>query len=231
MAATPEGARLAVAGHPFGRYPDDRLVELQGIPVARLIVECLGLTDSDTVLEVGCGIGRLARHIVPLVHEYHGADISPVMCMRAAEQLSRFPNAFLHWLPDCSLRTFEDESVDAVFIQHVLVHLELPDIVNYLREAHRVLLPGGRIYTQFYNRNHPQGFDETVHAVDQRIRDGIQQRGRVYCHSAREVEEFLTGAGFELDPGRSHLEPCCQRRDWWPDNDFFFWLIGTGIKR
>ncbi len=230
MARTPEGARLAVGGHPFGRYPTEESLIWQGLPVARLVKECLDLQPSDRVLEVGCGIGRLARHIAPEVAGYHGADISAPMCLRAAWALRELPNVTVTHLKGCSLSPFPDRSFDAVYFQHVLIHLEQPDIERYLSEAYRVLRPGGRVYAQFYNRNHPQGFDELAHAVDQRVRDGRQQRGRVYCHTSADVRALLARAGFRVDGERSHLSPVRQTRAWWPDNDFFFWLIGTGRK-
>lgn len=231
MASTPEGARLAVSGHPFGQYPDERLVDLQGLPVARLVKESLDLDGTQRLLEVGCGIGRLARHLAPWVEEYHGADISPAMCLRAAHRLWGVRNAFFHELPEPGLGVFPGQSFDAVMFQHVLIHLDPPDAEHYLAEAYRVLRPGGKLYAQFYNRRHPQGFDETVHAVDQRLRDGRAQRGRVFCHTSHEVRAIVAQAGFEIDREKSHLEPWRQNRQWWPDNDFFFWLIAVGTRR
>lgn len=53
-------------------------------------------------------------------------------------------NTFLHWDLAYGL-PFRDASVDFIFTSHFLEHLFRKDAVNILREAHRVLRPGGLI--------------------------------------------------------------------------------------
>src|SRR5437868_928144 len=40
---------------------------------------------------------------------------------------------------------FDDNTIDAIFIEHCLEHVHLHDAMRFLEEAHRVLVPGGMI--------------------------------------------------------------------------------------
>lgn len=44
---------------------------------------------------------------------------------------------------------FEDETLDAIFTEHVIEHVSFADAVFFFREAHRVLKPGGSLRTVF----------------------------------------------------------------------------------
>lgn len=226
-AATDAGALLGVGGYPFGRPPTETSLTWQGLPVARFIAEHLDLQLDDDVLEVGVGVGRLAQHLAPLVNTYHGADVSAYMLMHAARRLREVDNLHLHHLQSSDLRSLHAESFDKVFFQHVLIHLDPEDQFNYIREARRVLRPGGVAYLQFYNLLHERGFAEYVHAADQVILQGGRQRGAVRCQSAEEIRYILTQAGFRVLEDRSHLEKIQQRFQWIPDRDWEFYLIAV----
>ncbi|MEW6777053.1 MAG: class I SAM-dependent methyltransferase [Bdellovibrionota bacterium] len=226
-AATIEGARYGVGGYPFGKPPSDYSLFWQGLAVAKFIQEHLDLSEDDELLEVGIGIGRIARHLLPLVREYHAADISTAMLLHAAAGLRGHGNLSLHRLESCDLRIFPSESFDKVFFQHVLIHLDPEDVFNYLREARRVLRPGGRAYFQFYNLLHEGGFREFIHAADQTIVQGGRQRGAVRCHTAEEVRFLVERAGLEMIEEKSHLERVHQRFSWHPDPDWKFYLIAV----
>lgn len=229
-AATFEGALHGVAGYPFGAPPSEETMRWQGLPVARFIAEHLEFDSADEVLEVGVGVGRLAEHLAPLVHSYHGADISPYMLLHAARRMRELENVRLHRLESCDLRSLESERYDKVFFQHVLIHLDPEDLFNYLREARRVLRRGGRAYFQFYNLLHEGGFRELVHAADQVILQGGKQRGAVRCHTAEEVRFLVERAGLTIDEERSHLGRLEQHYRWKPDPDWDFYLIAIAER-
>lgn len=226
-AATEAGALFGVGGYPFGRPPTEQSLSWQGVPVARFIAEHLDLQSDDDVLEVGVGVGRLAQHLAPLVGSYHGADVSAYMLLHAARRLREVENLHLHHLESSDLRALPAESFDKVFFQHVLIHLDPEDQFNYIREARRVLRPGGTAYFQFYNLLHERGFAEFLHAADQAILQGGRQRGAVRCQTAEEVRFILDRAGFRILDGRSHLEKVNQKFRWLPDHDWEFYLIAV----
>jgi ubiquinone/menaquinone biosynthesis C-methylase UbiE len=102
------------------------------------------------VLEIGCGPGRLMRPLAPLVGEIHGVDISDAMIGLALENLKDVPNAFAHVSSGATLSSFPDQSFDFVYSYAVFQHIPSRAVVlSYLKEARRVLKPGGWLRAQF----------------------------------------------------------------------------------
>lgn len=93
-------------------------------------------------LEIGCGIGRIARWMAQDFGQYIGVDVSPEMVRRASEY--GVPKATFRAASGGELSGIADESVDFVFSFAVFQHV--PDkgaILNYFSETARVLRPGG----------------------------------------------------------------------------------------
>lgn len=120
--------------------------------VGRLELEVLkreGLKPTDTLVDLGCGAGRLAAHVIPFLKggRYVGIDISESM-LEEAENLvrERVPNppCEVEWAkqttPDYPL---EEASVDIVCAFSVFTHMEHEDNYRYLKEALRIVRPGG----------------------------------------------------------------------------------------
>lgn len=99
---------------------------------------------NDTVVEIGCGIGRLTRAIAPEVGTVHAFDISSEM-LRQAE--SGAPaNARFHVTGGNSLRPLPDASADLVLAYCVLQHLPSYAVLGeYLTEMTRVAKPGALV--------------------------------------------------------------------------------------
>src|SRR5581483_522741 len=112
------------------------------------LTEHLDLGSAEFVFEFGCGTGRfaeslLARHLSRTAI-YHAVDISPVMVGLARERLKKFgPRANVRITDGRPSIDEASESHDRFISNFVLDLLSEDDIENVLREAHRLLCPGG----------------------------------------------------------------------------------------
>lgn len=99
------------------------------------------LSDGATVLDAGCGAGRLARHLAARGFAVTGVDVSPEMIRAASRHQpdSRFDVADLGKLPH------PDASFEAVIAWYSLIHTPHDDLASVLAELSRVLVPGGRL--------------------------------------------------------------------------------------
>ena len=95
-------------------------------------------------LEIGCGSGRMTRCFAEDFAEVHAVDVSPAMLARARERLAGVENAALHLGSGYDLADFADASFDFVFSYIVFQHIPVRAVIEgYVREAARVLRPGG----------------------------------------------------------------------------------------
>ena len=100
------------------------------------------------VLEFGCGTGRFAlrllSHHLPQVAHYRALDLSPTMVRLAQERLAPFGSRAEVALTDGSPPVAEPAaSRDRFVSNYVLDLLSNEDIAALVREAHRILEPGG----------------------------------------------------------------------------------------
>ncbi len=98
-----------------------------------------------TVLDAGCGTGRVGRGLRARGLRVVGVDLSPGMLREARAAESGFPcaAASLTGLP------LADRCVDGVLLWYSLIHLD-PDLLpTALGEAARVLRPGGYLLVGF----------------------------------------------------------------------------------
>jgi ubiquinone/menaquinone biosynthesis C-methylase UbiE len=109
------------------------------------LLSIAGVQPEDSVLEIGCGVGRIGRELCPHCRLWTGADISGRMLAFAAQRLSGTNNARLVQLREVGLGEFDDGSFDVVYATNMLAHLDEMDRWRYVQESFRVLRPGGRI--------------------------------------------------------------------------------------
>ena len=107
----------------------------------------LGLRER--ALEIGCGPGRLMRPMSRHFREIHGIDVSEEMVGRARANLAEIPHAQAHAASGSDLSQFPDGWFDFVYSYAVFQHIPSREVVlEYLREARRVLRPDGILRCQ-----------------------------------------------------------------------------------
>ncbi|WP_058270942.1 class I SAM-dependent methyltransferase [Olsenella massiliensis] len=104
----------------------------------------------DNVLDVGCGTGPVIELLAKKYPEKHfvGLDITPAM-IEAARSKGLSNAEFV--VGDAESLPFGDEGFDAVLCSNSFHHYPNPGA--FLREAHRVLRPGGKLILRDYTSN------------------------------------------------------------------------------
>lgn len=141
-----------------------------GFEFLRYFVDYGALTAKDRVLDVGCGIGRMALPLTNFLKQgrYSGIDIVPQGIKWCQEHITpRFPNFDFQvadiyneaYNPGGKYKAneyrfpFDDRSFDFVFLTSVFTHLLPADAAHYLAEIGRVLRPGGRVLGTWFVLN------------------------------------------------------------------------------
>jgi SAM-dependent methyltransferase len=103
----------------------------------------LGVLDpSWVVADLGCGTGRTSAALAPFVRQVIAVDASAEMLAAARERLDGAGQVDLR-AGALEALPIDDRSVDLALLVLVLHHVGDPAAV--LREAHRILAPGGRL--------------------------------------------------------------------------------------
>jgi ubiquinone/menaquinone biosynthesis C-methylase UbiE len=142
-----------------------------GLEFRDLFVRYGGLKPDGRVLDVGCGIGRMAAPLTGYLAangEYQGFDIVKKGVVWSQKHItSRYPNFhFLHsdvknkfynpgGVHEASSYRFPypDENFDFVFLTSVFTHMFPADLEHYLQEIARVLKKGGTSFITMFLLN------------------------------------------------------------------------------
>jgi SAM-dependent methyltransferase len=110
----------------------------------------LTVAATDTVVEIGCGVGRMTRRLSELAARVIAVDVSEEMLRRGRENLADRANVELLKVPgDGHLPDIADGAANLVFSYITLQHVPSREAqLLYLKEASRVLAPGGRLAVQ-----------------------------------------------------------------------------------
>lgn len=96
-----------------------------------------------TVLEIGCGAGRITRALAEVFGRVYAVDVSGEMVARAKAALADVPNAHVFQNNGTDLTVLGDVQFDFAFSFIVFQHIPSREVIyNYVREVHRLLKPG-----------------------------------------------------------------------------------------
>jgi SAM-dependent methyltransferase len=123
----------------------DRFFESGREETDTFLAHCGIIPDAGaSILEIGCGMGRMTARLSELYRTVIALDVSSEMLERARRALPDVKN--VTWLHGNGrdLSGVPDEAVDVVLSYIVLQHVPTADgQLGYIREARRVLKPGG----------------------------------------------------------------------------------------
>jgi ubiquinone/menaquinone biosynthesis C-methylase UbiE len=198
--------------HGYGTPEQERLVEQAEHWRHRLIRDGTKLEPGTRLLEVGCGVGAV---LAVLGQEFPGVrltgvDIEPKQLEYARGHLERAGVEATLLQADALELPFGDESFDHVWMMWFLEHVADP--VAVLREARRVLVPGGAITAieVDYSTVRAEPTTPALEALFRSMVEGMAASG--WSDAGTRLPDWLREAGFrEVDEG--------ERPFWWQDDD------------
>jgi SAM-dependent methyltransferase len=128
------------------KHPDIERFWAGGEEAVKGILAELGVVvrPAESVVEIGCGVGRLTRALAARAGHVTAIDVSSEMLTRARELNPALDN--VRWVhgDGTSLAPVATASMDGCFSHVVFQHLPDPELtLGYVREMGRVLRPGG----------------------------------------------------------------------------------------
>lgn len=145
---------------------------LKGKEFLQYFIGIMGLKPYERVLDVGCGVGRMARPLTGHLDSrgsYFGFDVSKESIAWCSDNIERqYPNFQFSWLDvsnglynpagglDPQEATFpqRDAVHDFAFATSLFTHMTPLAVARYLTEISRVLVRGGRLLSTWFLLNH-----------------------------------------------------------------------------
>ncbi len=198
--------------HGYGTREQERLVEQAEHWRHRLIAAGTELEPGTRLLEIGCGAGAVLAVLgqeFPGVQLY-GVDIEQKQLDFARGHLERAGVEATLQEADALALPFAGESFDHVWMMWLLEHISEPAAV--LREARRVLVPGGAITAieVDYSTCRAEPSTPALEALFRAMVQGMAASG--WSDAGTRLPGWLRRAGFrEVDDG--------ERTFWWTGPD------------
>ena len=162
---------------------------------------CRERAAGQRVLDVACGAGYGTSILAEVASEAVGVDIDAAVIRRASSKYKR--DNLRYVAADCTDMPFADASFDVVVANEMIEHIEDQD--GFLKEAKRVLTPGGRLLVStpnkpIYNRyKSPNPF----HVAEMTIAEFGQLLKRHFAHvHLTGMRMALVSAAFDLESKR-----------------------------
>jgi ubiquinone/menaquinone biosynthesis C-methylase UbiE len=141
----------------------------------------VSVREDDTILDVGCGGGRTVAKLAAAASHgvVHGVDYSPASVSAARRTNRRLVEAGRVHIQEASASALPFADVTFDLVTAIETHFWWQDLSGGMREAFRVLKPGGQmaVIAEFYNGGrHAKYVDRLAQYITMAILDIDQHR-------------------------------------------------------
>ncbi len=150
--------------------------------------------NTDVILEIGCGTGRLTIPLSKKCKKIIGIDFSDQMLATAKKKSLGCPNVEFRKLDARRKLPFNNVSFDKVICPLVINHIKNLDPI--FEEIHRVLRHGGLFVFDDVN---PDGDNAELRRPDTLAQGLMVQDGLLFAHSFDDHVHSLHRANFEIE--------------------------------
>lgn len=113
------------------------------------------INNKESIIEIGCGIGRMTKYMAKDFKEVVGFDVSGEMIKQGNKRLMDYPNVVL-METDGETLPMENDRATFVFSYLVFQHMKTKEMIEKnCREVYRVLKKGG-LFKVLIRADHPK---------------------------------------------------------------------------
>ncbi|MGD0338177.1 MAG: class I SAM-dependent methyltransferase [Bacteroidota bacterium] len=162
----------------------------------------IDIRSFNSILDFGCGCGRIIRHFLPhsnAVH-LHGSDYNPELIRWCSANL---PFAKFHANTLAPPLSYENSMFDFLYARSVFTHLSVELQKKWTAEFHRVLRKGGYIYLTTHGESTFSKFTPAEKAVLEHegiltLNQNIEGDNKCATYQTKKFLEDNLLSGFEL---------------------------------
>ncbi len=139
------------------RFADKKGKKIHDVELSILLSAAQEIPKHASVLEIGCGTGRLLRELWARGYQVDGLDASPHMLAECRQKISgEYPDTKLV-LAECGNIPFQDNTYDFVYTIRLLNQTESSEYaLHSIGEMIRVAKPGSYVLVEFFNFFRPR---------------------------------------------------------------------------
>jgi ubiquinone/menaquinone biosynthesis C-methylase UbiE len=187
--STFDNAKIGVAG-----FTDPQLFKNSSLESVEYLQDNLDINDQSSVIEIGCGVGRVGKELSKVCSHWTGIDASSQMISYAKEYLKGISNITLQETSGFDLQGINSESFDKAYCIVVFMHLDEWERFNYIKEAYRVLTTGGKLLVNNINACSKNGWNLFIEHAMLNPKDRPLNISKT--STVAEIKNYFENAGF-----------------------------------